>query len=230
MGVEMEWLLKSDLISDQVTLSRHWSGSVDAEGYYLNNVGGITCLGDVNVGGTFKINGVPLTAFYIRPPAPTIRYTGVSTLNGLTNEVEIVPGTNIQIHQEGNKIQVSSMITTGTSDVTLEAGDNINLERNGNNYKINSDPGDWGDFTPRLIDDDGKIIKGKAMCQYIVFGPVCTIQMYVETENVPLIRATLPIAAYGPVKQSLNGHELRGAQIIFKHGAQHFASGSYRIA
>jgi hypothetical protein len=176
---------------------------VDALGSYLRNLKGISCTGDINVGGTFKINGVPLTAF--RP----------------------VPERVIEKTIEPRIIERVIERPSGGSHWGIEAGDNIVIDRLEN--KIHADPGDWQEYTPKIVDAGNVMLRIKALGQYIIFGPICTIQLHVE-EHDGLVKVDLPYASYGPVRQSLNGHEIVGSQIIFDDPKNRFASGSYRIA
>jgi hypothetical protein len=113
----------------------------------------------------------------------------------------------------------------------LEAGDNIALEKTGDTLKVNADPGDWEEYTPRVVDETGNLVVNQALGQFIVWGPICHLQLSINTEYEGPIRAALPIAAYGNVRQSLDGYELIGTYIMINSSARDYRiGGSYRIA
>jgi hypothetical protein len=175
---------------------RHWSGNVDAKGHWLLDVGGVECLGDVNVHGTFRVNGIPITAF--RP----------------------VPEKVIE------KI-IEPKVVIERKEFNVEPGDNISIDRSGDSIKINSDPGDWQEYYPRV---DGARVKGNG--QYIVYGPICFVQIYFELnrhiENS--VRVSLPFHSRGPVKQSLTVGVIEGDHVILVPEKETYINGAYRIA
>jgi hypothetical protein len=205
----------------------YWSGTIDGRKNFLTNVGGIECVGDINVGGTFKINGVPITAF--RTPTPVVLKTGVQSINNQNGDLEFIGGTNIQIVQAGKKLTISSNISEIHHNWKIEPGDNITIDRNGDILKINADPGDWQMYTPRVVDVEGNIIDNRSLGEFIVWGPICHIQLSVNTEWRGMVKVSLPIAANDEVRQSLSGYELVGSFIYFPRGGDLRAGGSYRI-
>jgi hypothetical protein len=178
---------------------RYWGGNVDACGNYFLNVRGIECQGDINVSGTFRINGVPITAF--RPiPEKIIEKT---------IEPKIIEHT---VERFGY----------------VSAGDNITVEAVGDTLQINSDPGNWIEYTPSV-----NVPTTEAGGQYIVYGPICFVQIYVALEEVPQmgkILVSLPYSSYGSVKQSLGSGVIEGVDVVLDPAHQLFINGSYRVA
>jgi hypothetical protein len=205
----MRWQSQSDFkpgqpiyardINNLIRDTRYWGGNVDAQGNYLLNVSGIEVCGDVNVSGTFRINGVPITAFQERAPNKIIERTIV---------------------------EKEPRIVQRVIDREIEAGDNVTVERVGSRVTINSDPGDWIEYYPPV--DPGA---EEAFGQYIVYGPICFVQMYIKSmmPDKPM-RISLPFVGCGPVKQSLNFGIIEEGVLIVEPTNEAYINGAYRIA
>jgi len=180
-------------MNDLIYSTTHWHANVDAQKNYLLNVGGIECLGNINVRGTFLINGTPIMAF--RPVPEKVIERTVAPL-------------------------ITEKIIERAVDVTLEEGDNVLLERTPDGVKIHSDPGDWVEFAPAA----------SAQGQYIVYGPICFIQIHVSSSKVPSVRLTLPFPSFGKMKQSLGGYMIADRYIDVDGQITHWIGGAYRIA
>jgi hypothetical protein len=172
----------------------HWTKTVDAGRNYLTNVAGIECIGNINVHGTFLINGTPLMAF--RPvPEKIIERT-------------VVPVINERVIQR-------------EAGVSVIAGDIVTIEPTSEGVIIHADPGDWVEYQPH------QAAKG----QYIVYGPICHIQMHVDrNEFKEALKLMLPFPSYGNIRQSLDGYPILERAITVDPQRPHEISGTYRIA
>jgi hypothetical protein len=100
-------------------------------------------------------------------------------------------------------------------------------------------------YVPVASDKNGKITKSKANGQYIIFGPICFVQMNIDVnqDTEGPLNVTLPAASMGTVKQSLSAFatvgqvynlSIKGMNVSFyadkADSVSYAINGSYRTA
>lgn len=120
-----------------------WADSQDTDfNSVTNNEFAVRAFGGVRLvtgGAGLTVDGVPIGSSTV----------GVSSVNGLTNTVNLKAGANVQIATNGNDLVISSSggansVNGFTNGITLQAGANVLLTTNGSTLLISSSGGSGG--------------------------------------------------------------------------------------